>query len=177
MIQRWLHRYGFGIQSPWAYSLVRNVLYEPLRYYAYDELRQKYPQCSKTERKRNEQLFRIVNHFKSKDILVVGEPATATIDYIQESRPLTLLQGKEGEMSERQQESYLLYYLAPSTALSSIPTTLSDGMVLVVDDIQGTNKDAWKQLTDNAQVTAIFDMRYRGLLCCDAKRIRQTYLL
>ena len=42
MIQRWLHRYGFGIQSPWAYELVRNVLFEPLRYYAFDELKAKY---------------------------------------------------------------------------------------------------------------------------------------
>lgn len=161
MIQRWLHRYGFGIQSPWAYELVRNVLYEPLRYYAYDELRQKYPECSKTERKRNEQLFRIVNHFKPATIEIVGNADAATMDYIE----------------ERQKGSFLFYYLAPSAPLASVPATLSDGMVLVVDDIQETNKAAWEQLLNHAQVTAIFDMGYRGLLCCDTKRVRQTYLL
>ena len=160
MIQRWLHRYGFGIQSPWAYELVRNVLFEPLRYYAFDELKAKHPQRSKKQRKLDEQLFRIVNHFKPATIEIIGNADAATQDYLS---PLT--------------SPLTLYYLAPSAPLPSVPATLSDGMVLVVDDIQRTNKDAWKQLTDNAQVTAIFDMRYRGLLCCDAKRIRQTYLL
>jgi len=165
MIQRFLHRYGFGIQSPWAYSLVRNVLYEPLRYYAYDELREKFPQCSKTEQKRNEQLFRIVNHFKPQEVKIVGDPSSPNShilasykNYPDGSHPI-------------------LYYIAPSAPISSISTTFSDGTVLVVDDIQGTNKAAWKLLTDQAQVTAIFDMQYRGLLYCDAKRIRQTYML
>lgn len=35
---RWRHRHGFGVQSPWAYHFVRDVLFEPLRYYAFDEL-------------------------------------------------------------------------------------------------------------------------------------------
>lgn len=170
MIQRWLHRYGFGIQSPWAYSLVRNVLFEPLRYYAYDELKAKYPQCSRTERKRNEQLFRIVNHFKPQEVMIIGNTNEATRDYLNAQRSTINYQ-----LSTL--NSQLLYYLAPSAPLSSIPTTLSDGTVLIVDDIRRTNRAAWKLLTDNSQVTAVFDMQYRGLLYCDAKRIRQTYLL
>lgn len=35
---RWRHRHGFGVQSPWAYALVRDALFEPLRYYAFDTL-------------------------------------------------------------------------------------------------------------------------------------------
>jgi len=169
MIQRFLHRYGFGIQSPWAYELVRNVLFEPLRYYVFDELKAKYPQRSKKQRKRDEQLFRIVNHFKPETIEIVGNADAATMDYIEERQKGSKLSTFNFQLS--------IYYLAPSAPLPSIPATLSDGTVLVVDDIQGTNKTAWEQLLNHSQVTAIFDMGYRGLLCCDAKRVRQTYLL
>ncbi len=37
-LNRWRHRHGFGVQSPWAYALVRDALFEQLRYYAFDEL-------------------------------------------------------------------------------------------------------------------------------------------
>ena len=170
MIQRFFHRYGFGIQSPWAYSLVRNVLFEPLRYYAFDELQAKHAQCSKTERKRNEQLFRIVNHFKPQKIEIVGNTVASTRDYLS-------FQTSSANSQLSTFNTQLFYYICPSAPISSIPKTLSDGMLLVIDDICETNKAAWKQLTANAQVTAIFDMQYRGLLCCDTKRIRQTYLL
>ena len=169
MIQRFLHRYGFGIQSPWAYELVRNVLFEPLRYYAFEELKAKHPQRSKRERKRDEQLFRIVNHFKPKTIEIIGNADAATKDYIEERQKGSKLSTFNLQLTT--------YYLAPSAPLAEIPTTLSDGMVLVVDDIQGTNKAAWEQLLKHSQVTAIFYMGYRGLLYCDSKRVRQTYLL
>ena len=176
MIQRWLHRYGFGIQSPWAYELVRNVLYEPLRYYAFDELKAKYPQRSKKQRKLDEQLFRIVNHFKPETIEIVGNADAATMDYIEERQKGSKL-STFNFTPPKGGWGVLIYYLAPSAPLPSVPATLSDGMVLVVDDIQATNKAAWEQLLNHSQVTAIFDMGYRGLLCCDAKRVRQTYLL
>jgi len=35
---RWLHRRGFGVQSPWAYEFVRDALFERHRYYAFDTL-------------------------------------------------------------------------------------------------------------------------------------------
>lgn len=36
---RWLHRHGFGIQSPWAFEFVRDVLFEPLPYYVFSRLK------------------------------------------------------------------------------------------------------------------------------------------
>ncbi len=75
------HRRGFDVQSPWAYELVCDVLFEPLPYYAYDELhllRESFPkeaagcQCSADER-----LFRIANHFAPCGIVEIGSPVSA----------------------------------------------------------------------------------------------------
>jgi hypothetical protein len=106
-----------------------------------------------------------VNHFKSQEVKIVGSPSPPN------SQILTSYKNNPDGSHP------ILYYIAPSALLPAIPMNLSDGSVLVVDDIRESNKEAWKLLTNQAQVTAIFDMQYRGLLCCDAKRIRQTYTL
>lgn len=161
MIRRFFHRYGFGIQSPWAYSLVRNVLFESLGYYAFYDLRQRYPNLSPKERKRNEQLFRIVNHFKPKSVEMIGNPDEATKDYL--------------HVSLSTFHSPLLYYIAPSA--QSIPTAFPDGTVIVADDIRKSNTNIWEQLLNCPQATAIFEMGYRGMLVFDPKRVRQVYML
>ena len=163
MIKRFFHGYGFGIQSPWAYSLVRNVLFESLRYYAFDDLRQKYPNLSRKERKRNEQLFRIVNHFKPKSVEMIGNPDEATRNYL--LPPTSHL------------SPFIFYYIAPFAPFPSIPTAFPDGTVIVVDDIRKSNIAIWKQLLLCHQATAIFEMGYRGMIVFDPKRIRQVYTL
>ena len=162
MIRRFLHRYGFGIQSPWAYSLVRDVLFESLRYYAFDDLRHKHPHLSRKERKRNEQLFRIVNHFKPSDIITAGNCPPATLDYLQQK-------GTEGTV--------LLYYFGPESSKETIPTSIPDDAVVVIDDISRSNQSLWEQLLQNPRATAVFEMGYRGMMVFDPKRIRQTYQL
>jgi len=59
-LSRRIHRHGFGVQSPWAYELVRDVLYEPRAYYAYDDLH------LTTEADR--QLWRIRYHFRDEQL-------------------------------------------------------------------------------------------------------------
>lgn len=74
-VLRAMHRRGFGIQSPWAYEMVRDVLFEPLAYYAYEE------QGLRTESQR--QMFRIKNHFRGCRVVViddVGPKASAVYD-------------------------------------------------------------------------------------------------
>lgn len=70
-LTRAAHRHGFGVQSPWAYELIRDVLYEPLSYYAYQE------QHLTTPLQR--QLFRIRNHYKGHPIVVIDEKATTAL--------------------------------------------------------------------------------------------------
>lgn len=76
-LPRAIHRRGFGVQSPWAYELVRDVLFESLHYYAYDEQGLNTPL--------EQQLFRIQNHFKGHPMVVIEEKGEVAAQQYEEA--------------------------------------------------------------------------------------------
>jgi hypothetical protein len=133
-IPRAIHRRGFGVQSPWAYELVRDVLFESLPYYAYDEQKLSSPM--------QQQLFRIRNHFQGQPIVVIDE---------------------KGEKASQQCEEVL--------------QTVTPDTVLILEHINDENADLWTRMVDDSRTIITFDMRKRGMIIFDNKRIKQNYLL
>ncbi len=76
-LPRALHRHGFGIQSPWAYELIRDVLYEQLHYYAYEERNLRTPL--------QRQLFRIENHFRLHPMVVIDQTGQEAVDMYEQT--------------------------------------------------------------------------------------------
>lgn len=60
---------GFGIQSPWAYSFVRDVIMEELDYYAYAEIDAAYN--NPKENKYQKLLHRLRNYAHGRDIKII----------------------------------------------------------------------------------------------------------
>lgn len=126
-IPRWWHRKGFGVQSPSDYELVRDVLFEPLHYYAYSD------QGLRSEADR--QMYRI--RLWRPDVQVV----TSAEEY------------------ER------------------VASSADDATVVVVDDIARSRSQLWRTILADERARITFDMRFRGLILFNSKRIKQNYIL
>lgn len=74
------HRHGFDVQSPWAYEMVCDVLFEHLCYYAYDQLsllRKVFTTKGASTTDMDEQLFRLANHTYPSLAIEFGSPISA----------------------------------------------------------------------------------------------------
>ena len=74
------HRHGFDVQSPWAYEMVCDVLFEHLCYYAYDQLsllRKVFTTKGASTTAMDEQLFRLANHTSPSLAIEFGSPISA----------------------------------------------------------------------------------------------------
>lgn len=91
-LSRIRYRRGYGVQSPFAYSIFRDILFEKLPYYAFDRLKDiKDPYLT---RHTLQVMFRLVNMISPKLILDIYPTSPATTCYIScvcsKSRTLTI---------------------------------------------------------------------------------------
>lgn len=68
---RLLHRHGYGIQSPWLFTLVTEVIPAKEEYYAYTSL----PPVEGWRTRDLRLLLRLANHFQPSEIQVINLPA------------------------------------------------------------------------------------------------------
>lgn len=181
---RFIRRHGFGIQSPWAYSFVKDVLYEKLRYYAYDDLLVLFPDRRKTDIRRDEQLFRLVNYFRPKRILIVGNCNDCSVEYMRVPNRRVEVVGMTAGASDLLVPSASFVYIgsdAPQDAGRRVVDTRkicsSNCWTLVVDGIDSRNKGLWKRLVTDEGGVLTFDMKHRGVAFFDNCRISQNYVV
>ena len=79
-LSRFRYRCGYGVHSPFAFSLITDVIYEKMPYYAYDLLKAEQKKRITTQRwekgipRINRLLFRLVNKVQPATIIEVGKP-------------------------------------------------------------------------------------------------------
>ncbi len=194
---RFVRRYGFGIQSPWAYSFVKDVLYEKLRYYAYDDLLLRFPGRKGNTIKRDEQLFRLVNFFKPEEIIVLGGCCPCSMAYMQAANKSARVIDSDiahlsgiTRLSDSQLSSATFIHIESATFIyieKELHTSDIDDIIalkntgqnylwtLVVDGINKENRLLWQHLKAASFHAVLFDMKYRGVAFFDSHRIGQCY--
>ncbi|WP_330941928.1 hypothetical protein [Bacteroides sp. MSB163] len=194
-LSRFRHRCGYGVHSPFAFSLITQVIYESTPYYKYKDLAveqkklasQKDKNWTYESKKVKRLLFRLVNYTQPDTIVDVGRLAASS---------LYLKAGKKGadytsasELSELFLEAgvpvdflYLHDYRHPEfveKVFCICTARTAKKSIFVVEGIRYTPqmKKLWKRMMQDEKVGITFDLYDIGILFFDKTKIKQDYIV
>lgn len=187
-------RRGFGVQSPFAFRMITDVIYQRTPYYAYDTLRRAEKQLASQKNKHwlyeplrlKRLLFRLANEVKANTIVDVGTLAASSLylkaarvhaDYtsasslddlfLETGRPVDFLYLHDYHRPDMVEEAF--WVCAPRATARSL---------FVVEGIGYSRpmKELWKQMQDDPRVGVTFDLYDVGLLFFDTSLHKQHYV-
>lgn len=186
--RRLRHRCGYGIHSPFAFTLVTDVVYNRHAYYAYAPLAQQREHlCGRYSEKDDRLLFRLADHQRACRIAVVGEAMERTAAYLRAARPSASLTQwpAPASLATLLQRHDLIVVGAPlATHLSADDALFSahagETEALIV--LHGIHHDAaarqlWQRLKASAAVTVTFDLHRFGLAYLRPQLNKQDYTI
>ena len=162
---------GFGVQSPWAYGMVRYVINEHWPYYAYEPLRRTFPGVDAVTRRLCELCLRLANRVRpSAALLHGGCRCTACCSDV-------------GECVRKCDGGAVMAVIAPgqgfADAYGSVAKMAADGSAVILVGIHGDKamRRLWREVVARQEGVVTFDLYYCGLVCFDAKRYKQNYII
>lgn len=183
----WLSRMGrckgFGIQSPWAYNLVCNVINVHDTRTDYKRLSLQFGYLSHIERRLHELYLRLADRIQpnfAADTSLNGEPFRAYINAGHRNTRFTAI--KELRKDGREKECAIIR-LVPCEDLfrqiENISQVAKDGWTVIVEDIHGhtATRQTWRKIVRELPQTVTFDLYYCGLIFFDGRRYKQNYII
>lgn len=192
-LRRFRHRCGYGVHSPFAFSLITDVVYEKMPYYVYhslkEEQKKRIKECgwNKGSQKVNRFLFRLVNRVQPATIVEVGRPSVTSL-YLQAAKPSAeyLFASDLSELfldvDVPVDFLYLNDYRNPDLIeevfrICARRTTLKSVFVVHGICYSKSMKALWKRLQADERVGISFDLYDVGLLFFDKTKIKQQYIV
>ena len=192
-LSRFRYRCGYGVHSPFAFSLITDVSYEKMPYYAYSSVKKEQQKMmrergwTKGSQKVNRFLFRLVNRVQPNTIIEVGRPSSTAL-YLQSAKPSAsyLFASDLSELFLDADTSvdflYLNDYQNPDLLEEVFRvcvhrTTLKSVFVVHGICYSKEMKALWKKWQADERVGITFDLYDVGLLFFDKTKIKQQYII
>ncbi len=187
---RMRHSRGFGVQSPWAYRMVRYVINEHYPYYAYDSLSLSYPGLEVVERKICELCLRLANSVQPSLIVNFDDSSGAYGAYFNAGCRKAHIEKVSSDISPVRFFDMLngcggrfIVRLVPGNGFddlfASVCSAARAGSAVVVHGIH-TDSDTnrkWRRIVREEPGVVTFDLYYCGLVFFDEKRYKQNYII
>lgn len=190
---RFRKRCGYGVHSPFAFSLITDVIYEKRPYYAYRLLERKQQALSGKRtwqwgsKKVNRLLFRLVNRMQPNTIIEVGCTSASSL-YLQGAKPSAgyLFATDLTELFLDADASIDFLYLNDETRPELVEEVFrtcvgrlpADGICVIRGICYSkAMRMLWDQLKEDEHVGISFDLYDLGLLFFDKTKIKQHYIV
>lgn len=177
------HCRGFGVQSPWAYMIVRYVINEHYPYYAYEPLARAYPCTDTVTRKLRELCLRVSNHVQPRTVMAIGCTDGAVEAYVKAGCQSACYQetGCEEVIGKPVNAGFAVIYPCQGSreAFKSVAKDAENGVVVMLIGIHEDKKmrQLWREVTAELRGVVSFDLYYCGLVFFDKKRFKQNYII
>lgn len=191
----WLRRIGycrgFGIQSPWAYSLVRYVINEHSPYYAYAGLYARFPEADIVRRKLGQFYLRLANYvqpamvmslyftdYESEHSKAYFRAGCATLRFVG-VQPSEEVEEVCRSLRKKDRRNIIVHVNSLNVDAGQIKELvgcLHDGDFMVLDNMNAA-RHLWDETATSLENIVTFDMYYCGLIYIDSKRYKQNYII
>lgn len=190
----WLSRInrckGFGIQSPWAYAFVCDVINNHRPYAAYAEVENRGRDLSHMERKLGRLCLRLADSLKAETIVNSGDGdgasglylragnGDAKLAYLPDGCSLEAFRILTGHF-----KSIELMRFTPENCdrelFEEAARKAQDGTVFIIEGIKhgARMKRFWREVALPANGAVTFDLYYCGLVCFKPKLYKQDYVV
>ena len=182
-LSRLRHCGGFGIQSPWAYQMARNVINEHWPYYAYDDLADAANGSDKDAIRLCRLYFRLAN-FLQPSIVVDYRPESD--DYARymkrgcmksDIRKIT----SNDDLQALSHIDLMRMSLAgdyKDVFFASLRKVTASSVIILQDIYSNQSTKAfWRNVLADERCRTTFDLYYCGLVFFDPKRYKENYII
>ncbi len=202
---RWLLRFrkrrGYGVHSPFAFSLITGVFFEKGEYYAYAPLHEWRKGKSTATFERNDKLlFRLINEHQPKTGLIIGDKIEVPTEYLKAGcKSCKFIKASPTQPPHKGESccvpdgtlphfggvggGFDFCYIASSEHLAEVlPAVLpllSERALLVAEGACASKSacKAWKTFVAEEKIRVSFDLYELGLAYTEARLNKQDYVI
>lgn len=182
---RFRHRNGYGVHSPFAYNLIKGVIYQSHPYYAYRELGQiprSAPADTGVSERLDKLMFRLVNYTQPHAAALIGSNTATTAAYMAAGCRKATVEQLNGT-SSLPTKQYDLCYAAPDAdflaAFTRFAPKAGPNALFVAAGIRRSPaaRRAWAEITGSPLAIVTFDIYEAGLVFFNRELNKQHYVI
>lgn len=169
------HRCGYGIHSPFAFSFVTEVIYNPGTFYAYANIEKSLSGLKDTtlRAKDGKLLMRLAN-FERPDVCCVQGISLHGIEI-----SCLAAGNRHTRFTEKLEMANMIVARQWTKHIDALLAHLKTGGMLVLFDISSTRerRNTWRWVKQQAQACVTFDLCYFGIVFFRTDLYRQHYVI